>query len=175
MLLYYYYYYYFYYYNELPLLLLHYYLLLLTATYYCCYYYYYYYYYYCYLLLSTTYYYYYRVVATLRILGELEGVGPPWTHRVNHNFCCISALLAMVTARYFHLAELVRYGTFLIFIAITHVEQWVRHIEILNAYCSWICYDKRSVKTLTGVPLERRLLVSPSRADAVFRNCMFRH
>jgi hypothetical protein len=94
---------------------------------------------------------------------------------VNHMFCCISPLLAIVTARYFQLAELIRYGTFFIFIAMTHVEECIRHLEILNAYCSWICSDKRSVKTLTGVPLERRLLNCPSRADKVFRNCMFRH
>jgi len=60
----------------------------------------------------------------------------------------------MVTAWYFQLAELIRYGTFFIFIATTHVEEWIRHLEILNAYCSWICSDKRSVKTLIGVPLE---------------------
>jgi len=81
----------------------------------------------------------------------------------------------MVTAWYFHLAELIRYGTFFIFIAMPHVEEWIRHLEISNAYCSWFCSDKRSVRTFTGVPLERRLRVCPSRADSVFRNCTFRH
>jgi hypothetical protein len=80
---------------------------------------------------------------------------------VSHKFCCTSSSLAMVTAWYFQLAELIRYGTFFIFIATTHFDEWIRHLEILNAYCSWICSDKRSVKTLgfrwsdVSVPLPR--------------------
>jgi len=65
---------------------------------------------------------------------------------MNHKFCCMSALLAVVIAWYFQLAVLIRYGTFFIFIAMTHVEEWIRHLEILNAYCSRICSDKRSVR-----------------------------
>ena len=92
---------------------------------------------------------------------------------MNHSFCCISALLAVVTAWYFQLAELIHYGTFVIFIAMTHIEEWIRHLEILNAYCSWICSDKRSVKTLTGVPLERRLRAPPRVRTQYFETACF--